>query len=102
MLNKGISFGLLPGVSIWIEIILLVVLIVYAVKTRELWGRIGLLMMIFGGIGNLVSRILHGGVLDYWNFFGLFYNNLADWLIVGGLFVYLITRATHGSPLQKK
>jgi len=93
-LNQGISFGLLPGISVWIEVIFVVLLGVYAVmpahagKTRELWGRIGLLMMIVGGGLNVFSRVVHGGVLDYWNFLGLFYNNLADYLIFFGIVVY--------------
>ena len=88
-LNRGISFGLLPGISVWIEIVLLWTLLILAVKTRELWGRIGIILMIVGGGLNVASRLLHGGVLDYWNFLGLFYNNLADYLIVSGVVVYL-------------
>lgn len=90
MLNQGVSFGLLPGFSPWILGLVLVGLIIYAVKVRELWGRIGIGLIIVGGLGNLVSRIVHGGVLDYWNFLAIFYNNVWDWLIAVGVLVCLV------------
>ena len=73
MLNKGVSFGLLPSLPIWLFVVILVCLIIYAVKMRELVGRIGLGMIIVGGIGNLISRIVYGGVVDNLSFFGIFY-----------------------------
>lgn len=89
MLNPGISFGLLPGLSPWIVGLLLVGMIVYAVNVRELWGRIGLGLIILGGAGNLGSRLMYGGVVDNLNFFGLFYNNVWDWMIACGVIIYL-------------
>ena len=89
MLNQGVSFGLLPGLSPWILGLVLFGLIIYAVKMRELWGKIGIGLIIIGGIGNLVSRMMYGGVLDYWNFLGIFYNNVWDWIIGVGVVVYL-------------
>lgn len=96
MINNGISFGLLPGISTWILIGVLVGLIIYAVKMRELWGRVGVGLVIAGGMGNLVQRTMYGGVIDNWNFFGLFYNNVWDYLIfIGGViygYTYFIRR----------
>lgn len=89
MLNKGISFGLLPGISLWLFGVVLVMLAVYAVKVRELWERIGLGLIIIGGAENLVGRVVHGGVVDNLNFFGLFYNNVWDWIIGIGVGIYL-------------
>jgi lipoprotein signal peptidase len=68
-------------------------LIIYAVKMRELWRRVGVGLIIVGGIGNLVSRLQYGGVLDNLSFFGLFYNNIWDWIIAVGVLVYLIQYA---------
>lgn len=88
MLNNGVSFGLLPGISLWILGSVLIGLVVYAVKMRELWGRVGILLIVVGGLANLVSRVRYGGVIDNLNFFGLVYNNLADYLIIAGLLIY--------------
>jgi len=88
MLNKGITFGLFPGLSFWVFGIVLFVLVIYAVKLRELWGRVGIGIIVLGGTWNLVSRLMYGGVVDNWNLFGLVYNNLADYLIFIGLVVY--------------
>ena len=90
MLNKGVSFGLLPGLSNWILGLVIVGLMVYAVKMRELWGRVGVGLVVIGGVGNLIERIVYGAVIDNWNFFGLFYNNIWDYLIVAGVTVYLV------------
>jgi len=95
MINPGISFGLLPGLPNWIFIILILGLGITAVlpaqagKMRELWGRVGIVLIIAGGAGNLVSRSVNGGVVDNLAFFGLFYNNVWDYLIVSGVIVYL-------------
>ena len=85
MLNKGISFGFLPGISNVLIGVVIVSLVIYALKVRELIVRIGLGLMIIGGMGNLHQRVMYGGVVDNLDFFGLFYNNAFDYLIVGGV-----------------
>lgn len=90
MLNRGVSFGLWPGISIFTIGFVLVGLVVYAVKVRELNIKVSLLMMVSGGAGNLYERIVYGGVRDNLNFFGLFYNNVWDYLIVGGVVLFII------------
>lgn len=91
MLNKGISFGFLPGISNILIGVVIVSLIVYAVKVRELIVKLALGLMITGGIGNLYLRVMYGGVVDNLNFFGLFYNNVFDYLIGGGAVVYIFS-----------
>ena len=90
MLNKGISFGFLPGISNVLIALVLILLIVYAVKVRELIVKLALGLMITGGMGNLYQRVMYGGVVDNLNFFGLFYNNVFDYLIVGGVVLIAI------------
>lgn len=91
MLNSGVSFGFFPGIPSWIIGVVLVGLLIYAAKMRELWGRVGLGMIIVGGGGNLVQRIMYGAVVDNWNFFGLFYNNVWDYVIGVGIAVFVIS-----------
>ncbi len=90
MRNFGSTFGVFPGLPVWVFAIVLAYLLIVAVKMRELWGRIGLFLIIIGGAGNFTSRVLFGAVVDNWNFFGLFYNNIWDYLIVVGVGVYVI------------
>jgi len=80
-----------PGISNFIIFFVIVALIAYAVKVRELIVRVGLMMMIGGGSANLYQRILYDGVRDNLNFFGLFYNNIFDYLIVGGVVLIVIS-----------
>ena len=91
MLNKGVSFGLFSGIPTFLIGVVLLGLIVYAGKMRELWGRIGIWFIVAGGTGNLVNRMLHGGVVDNLSFFGLFYNNIWDYLIGVGIAIFVIS-----------
>jgi signal peptidase II len=93
MLNQGISFGLLQGIPVWVVGLVWICLFVYAVKMRELWGRVGVGLMLLGGAGNIVSRVWYGGVIDNLSFFGLFYNNVWDYLIFIGLVIYIWNNA---------
>lgn len=88
MLNKGVAFGIFPNIPIWMFVLVLLALVFYAVKMRELWGRVGVWLIVIGGAGNLVSRVMFGGIVDNWNFFGLLYNNGWDYLIFFGLVIY--------------
>jgi len=95
LINTGISFGLFENFPTWISAIIIGCLLVYAVKMRELWERVGLGLIILGGLGNLVQRYLYGGVVDNLNFFGVLQNNVWDYLIVGGLCVYVYHLVGH-------
>jgi len=88
--NSGIAYGLLPQIPVYLVVGVLIVLIFYAVKMRELIERIALLLLIVGGTGNVYMRIRYGSVIDNLNFFGLFYNNIWDYLIGVGVVIYVI------------
>ncbi len=88
MLNEGISGGFWPGFPVWGVGIVWLGLMLYAAKMRELWERIGVVMILIGGGMNLFDRIRYGGVVDNLNFANLLYNNIWDYLIVGGLLIY--------------
>lgn len=101
MLNKGIAFGWDFGIPSWIGIIILSLLVFCAVNTREITGRVGLGLMIAGGLVNTYQRVWLGGVVDNLPMFGLGYNNLADYLIFFGLvlygYSYFVRRPRHSS-----
>lgn len=88
MINEGVAFGLFPGISVYVIGVVIIGLVIVAVKMRELWGKIGILLMMIGGGSNLYSRVVNEGVVDNLNFFGLLNNNVWDYLIgLGIIFV---------------
>ncbi len=98
--NTGAAFSLLRG-GRWIFIAVTGIVLIVAIgwlrkgEIRSRWGRISLLMVIGGAIGNAIDRVLHGYVVDMVNLefihFAIF--NVADaFITVGGalLLIYLI------------
>lgn len=67
--------------------IVLLALFIFSVFVmyREILFRIVGILVIIGGIINLVGRVSTGCVYDPFNFFGLFYFNFADLLITLGV-----------------
>ena len=84
--NKGISLGVtFPGITI-VSGLLLLLLGYWWYKERD-WR---LLLIILGGLLNFSERLIFGSVSDYWRILGTgIYNNVNDWLIFGGVVLYL-------------
>lgn len=80
VINPGVAFGVLMGSELvfWVFVSVIFVWL----YRHKLW------LILAGGVANALSRIVWGGVVDYWNFYGMFANNLADWMIVGGVLLY--------------
>jgi len=82
----------------------LFVLFLFVFYKSRVWEKslfltfFGLSFLILGGGYNLYSFHTHGCVVDPFPFFGLFFFNLADLLVVGGLLLlstlYIIRRPT--------
>lgn len=88
MLNSGVAFGWFDGIPIWVGLLGIMILMVVAVKTRELLARVGLGLVIIGGVMNTYQRVTMGGVVDNLPMLGLGYNNFADYLIFFGVLGY--------------
>ena len=84
-LNEGMSFGLEIGG--WQFLIMLLVLGISYHLFKE---RKGIIWFYMGGMANLVDRAIYGGVRDYWNFFGLWVNNINDWVIFVGMVILIV------------
>lgn len=85
--NDGLSFGWWSG-QIWLSVLVWVVLMFYWLSRELSWG-VGL--MLTGGGINLMDRWQMGLVRDYWSLgWSGIYNNIADYLIGIGLFVFIL------------
>lgn len=91
--NRGVAFGMFQGMQ-WIFVILtvimLIAIIVYMFKKRPRgkFFYITAAMIIGGGIGNLIDRVLYGYVVDYLSLsFFPPVCNFADYCITIGVFL---------------
>ena len=100
--NTGISFGLFEGNNnffILTTIVILFILIFSVEAIEQDFGKIGLysiILIISGGIGNLLDRIFFGRVIDfidiqfrYKNIWPIF--NLADSYVFIGVWILVIS-----------
>ena len=102
ILNTGIAFsffddGGVYGRWILVTLVLLVcVYLTYILFTEKLrkYESVALLMILSGGIGNLIDRILWGHVIDFIHFYYLNYSfyifNFADTFITIGVMIYIL------------
>ncbi|MEL0227866.1 MAG: signal peptidase II [Gammaproteobacteria bacterium] len=102
ILNTGIAFSFLDdggvyGRWILVTLVLLVcVYLTYILFTEKLrkYESVALLMILSGGIGNLIDRTLWGHVIDFIHFYYLNYSfyifNFADTFITIGVMIYIL------------
>jgi len=100
--NTGAAFSVLNGKNtllILVSGILLILLALYAEKHLQMtrFGKISTMFLIGGGIGNLLDRLLYGGVTDYIRIllfdFPVF--NIADIAVVCSAFSLIILLLTN-------
>lgn len=86
--NDGVALSMpLPTVlTIVVSVVILSALGVWFVRHEghAFVERIGLVLLIAGGAGNLIDRVTVGCVTDFINFFELWHFNVADVLIAAG------------------
>ena len=102
ILNTGIAFsffddGGVYGRWVLVTLVLLVcVYLTYILFTEKLrkYESVALLMILSGGIGNLIDRTLWGHVIDFIHFYYLNYSfyifNFADTFITIGVMIYIL------------
>ena len=102
ILNTGIAFsffddGGVYGRWILVTLVLLVCFyLTYILFTEKLrkYESVALLMILSGGIGNLIDRALWGHVIDFIHFYYLNYSfyifNFADTFITIGVMIYIL------------
>ncbi|MCU0308279.1 MAG: signal peptidase II [Thermoleophilia bacterium] len=99
--NEGIAFGLFPGRQGLVAVLTMVALAAIALALVGLARRhplvaIGGGLLVGGSLGNLVDRVIHGGVTDYVDIASWPAFNLADVAIVAGaaLIVWALLKDT--------
>lgn len=91
VMNRGVSFGLWPGLGQAIPIIVFLLFIILYLRDRDKTGGVstGTFILVLGGLGNMLSRLIWGGIWDYLYLPVLpFWFNLSDVLITIGVIVY--------------
>jgi len=98
--NKGAAFSILQGQR-WFFVVITVIIVgvllwmLYKNQLCNLWGRLSVIFIIGGAVGNFIDRLRFGYVIDMMDFrlinFAIF--NVADmFLTVGGimLIIYIL------------
>ena len=106
--NRGVAFGMFQN-HIWIFAVLTIVLIgvfVWLILSRKLTGKLFLvsaMLMIGGGLGNLIDRIFRGFVVDYLSLsFFPPVCNFADYCITVGAVMFVAVLLFQGGKKEKK
>jgi len=108
--NPGISYGLFPASgrlgTLALEAATLAVILFLAWwlwKSRDCVVALGCGLIVGGGLGNLVDRLVYGRVADFFHFHGFGYDwyvfNLADLAVTLGAvaFVYDVLKPSESS-----
>lgn len=106
IINDGAAFGMLSGGRIFFIVIgiAMVVFMVFLLLNDRKQGRNILpeILIIGGGIGNLIDRIFLSGVRDFLDvpFFAVM--NLADWFVSAGIILLLAKYIYYWRKEQKE
>lgn len=93
VVNDRALFGLIHRFD-FIIVLAVIASFILVRSWHEMPGRSfqwGLLLIVSGGLSNLLDRLIHGGVIDIFRFFDLFIFNAADLLITIGVGMILLT-----------
>ncbi len=112
VLNQGMAFSLLSGKQLFLILATsaALILVAYGLFFRsrgKLLQQIAFILVLGGGIGNLIDRVLNGEVVDYINL--LFMNfavfNFADICVCGGVALWVLViflEELHGGETATK
>lgn len=94
--NRGAAFSILEGqrwlfVSIMLVICALIVFGMFQYQNHNFFSRAASVLIVGGGVGNLVDRVLHGYVVDYIHvsFFPAIFNFGDCCVTVGAVFLII-------------
>ncbi len=94
--NKGAAFSLMEGgrwffVAVTLIVCALVIFLMFRYKNQGFFSRAASALIVGGGFGNVIDRVLHEYVVDYIHvsFFPAIFN-FADCCVVVGVIFFLI------------
>ena len=98
--NSGIAFGLLDNLGnlgSWLLYLLVTSIIIYftylTLKAESKTESLIMLLILSGGLGNVIDRTIYGYVVDFIHFnfngYSFYVFNFADSLITVGAFLYI-------------
>ena len=98
--NSGIAFGLLDNLGnlgSWLLYLLVTTIIIYftylTLKAESKTESLIMLLILSGGLGNVIDRTIHGYVVDFVHFnfndYSFYVFNFADSLITIGAVLYI-------------
>lgn len=98
--NSGIAFGLLDNLGnlgSWLLYLLVTAIIIYftylTLKAESKTESLIMLLILSGGLGNVIDRTIHGYVVDFVHFnfngYSFYVFNFADSLITVGAILYI-------------
>ena len=97
VLNQGMAFSLLSGKQLFLILatsaaLLLVAYLLFFRSRGRYLQQAALLLILAGGIGNLIDRVLNGEVVDYINplFIDFAVFNFADILVCVGVALWVL------------
>ena len=97
VLNQGMAFSLLRGKQLFLILatsaaLLLVAYLLFFRSRGKLLQQIAFILVLAGGIGNLIDRVLNGEVVDYINplFIDFAVFNFADILVCVGVALWVL------------
>ena len=98
--NRGVSFGMAPEIGLIISMIALGVFCIYLYRFPT---RSGLTLIVYGGVGNVLCRLIWGSVWDYICLpFLPFCFNLSDFLISLGVISYILMSNGNRDSLRRQ
>ena len=97
VLNQGMAFSLLSGKQLFLILatsaaLLLVAYLLFFRSRGKLLQQIAFILVLAGGIGNLIDRVLHGTVVDFFavTFTNFAVFNVADCYVTVGVCLLLL------------
>lgn len=93
--NTGVAFGLfrnLGDIFIYSTVILVIAIIVFYLiyNFSSYWYQLAIGLILAGAVGNLIDRLIYGFVIDYLDFRIWPVFNIADMVVVIGVFILSI------------
>ncbi len=88
-------FGGNIAVKIIIPALIIAIVGVFVIKSKNFWIKLSLFAVLIGGISNLIDRAVYHSAIDYLPFFGFARWNVADLLIYVGAIILITHNMEH-------